>query len=89
MGVTVAELLSRIDSRELSEWMAFYKLEPWGDERADLRIAILASLYANANRKKGQAPFKPSDFIPRFEPPEEQPPEQMKAFLHQMGKKNK
>ncbi len=26
-GIPVRELLSRMDSRELSEWMAFYRLE--------------------------------------------------------------
>jgi len=32
----VRELLARIGSDELTEWMAFYQLEPFGDMRADL-----------------------------------------------------
>lgn len=66
--MTVNELLIRISSQELSEWLAYYELEPFGEERADLRMGILASVFANANRdpKKGRA-FKPQDFIPSFE----------------------
>lgn len=64
----MAELLSRISSRELSEWMAYYDLEPFGEERADLRAGIIASVTANANRdaKKGKA-YRPQDFMPDFE----------------------
>mgnify|MGYP000046381597 CR=1 FL=1 len=66
--MSVAELLSRISSRELSEWMAFYELEPFGDERADLRAGIVASTVANANRDpKKSKPYAPQDFLPRFE----------------------
>lgn len=63
----VGELLQRTSSRELAEWMAYAGLEPWGESRADLRMGILASLTANINRGKDQEPFKPSDFIPRFD----------------------
>ena len=48
--MTVAELLSRTTSRELSEWMVYYELEPFGEERADLRAGIVASTVANVNR---------------------------------------
>lgn len=47
--------------------MAYYKLEPFGEERADLRMGILASVMANAWRGKGQKPFKPRDFMPTFD----------------------
>lgn len=67
--MTVRELLSRIDSQELSEWMAFYTLEPWGTEVEDLRAGIVASTIANANRdpKKQRKPFKPQDFMPKWD----------------------
>lgn len=67
--MTVAELLSRISSRELSEWMAYYELEPFGMERGDLQAGIVASTVANVNRdpKKQKRPFAPQDFMPKFE----------------------
>lgn len=60
------ELLARISSQELSEWMAFYSLEPWGTEVDDLRAGIIASTIANVNRdpKKRRKPYKAQDFMP-------------------------
>ena len=47
--------------------MAFYELEPFGEERADYRIAIMTATFANIHgRKKGRRAFKPSDFMPKF-----------------------
>ena len=67
--MTVAELLSRVSSRELSEWMVYYEQEPFGEERGDLRAGIVASTVANANRdpKKQKKPFTAQDFMPSFE----------------------
>ncbi len=66
MGKPVARLLSEISSRELTEWIEYAKLEPFGEERADLRSAIVAATVANVNRGKKQKPFKPSDFMVDF-----------------------
>jgi hypothetical protein len=57
-----------MSSREFSEWMAFHDLEPFGEERADLRAGIVASTVANANRdpKKKRKAYKPEDFMPKF-----------------------
>lgn len=74
--MTVRELLTRIDSRELSEWMAYYEVEPWGAEPADYRTGIVASTVANTARdpKQKKDPFLPKDFIPRYGlPPEAEP----------------
>jgi hypothetical protein len=38
----VRELLARVGSDELTEWMAFYQLEPFGEMRADLRSGVVA-----------------------------------------------
>lgn len=66
--MTVGELLRRISSRELSEWMAYYGQEPFGDVRADLQAGIIASTIANVNRdpKKQHKGFEPDDFMARF-----------------------
>ena len=44
--------------------MAYFTLEPFGDDW--LRTAVLASVIANANRdaKVRPEPFKPEDFMP-------------------------
>ena len=77
-------MLSEITSKQFAEWMAYSKLEPWGEERDDLRMGIMASTIANVNRGKNQKPFKPTDFMPQFEPEtEEQAAERLiaKAML--------
>lgn len=58
-----------MSSKEFAEWMAYAQIEPFGDERADMRMAILASLIANVNRdpKKKSTPYEVSDFMPKFE----------------------
>ena len=72
-----------MSSRELSEWMAFFSLEPWGADIEDWRFAMLASVIANVNRdpKKRKKPYKPSDFMPRREPAEEQSWEEQARIL--------
>lgn len=78
--MTVAELLDRTDSKEISEWIAFYSIEPFGEERADLRSAIIASTMANMWRGKGQRAFTVKDFMPQFDPKPKQSIETMKAI---------
>lgn len=65
-------MLSEISSEQYAEWMAYSTLEPWGQDRDDLRAGIVAATIANANRGKNQKPYKPSDFMPSFEPETEE-----------------
>lgn len=69
------ELLRSISSRELTEWMCYFALEPWGEERADLRMGILASLTAEIHRdkKQRQEPFRAVEFMPYHHPELEKP----------------
>lgn len=62
-------MLARMSSRELTEWMAYATLEPFGAERGDLRAGIVASTIANVNRdpKSRPEPFAPQDFMPLVE----------------------
>lgn len=71
--MTVAELLERISSRELSEWMAFETLEPFGYVRDNMHAGIVAAAVVNMARdpKKSRA-VGPGDFV--IEPPDEKPP---------------
>lgn len=63
--MTVEEMLERMSSRELTEWRAYWEIEPWGEERADLRVGTLSAIVANVARGKGQRPFSPADFFYR------------------------
>lgn len=65
-GRTVAEAKRRLTIREFRRWQAFAAVEPFGEERADLRMAIGACVNANIHRAKNQKAFKPGDFMPRF-----------------------
>lgn len=68
--MTVGDLLAKMSSREISEWMAFFSLEPWGTEVEDWRAGMVAATIANVNRdtKRQRKPFQPSDFMPQREP---------------------
>lgn len=63
--MTVGQLLASMSAREFTEWMAFDSLEPFGDQRADLRAGIVAATVVNSNpwRKKGSRAARPSDFM--------------------------
>lgn len=78
-------LLAEMSSSQLAEWIAFYQLEPWGEERADLRAGIVASTIANVNRsQKQKKPYKPDDFMPRFDVEPEEPAETAMRLMAQM-----
>lgn len=64
--MTVAELLERMSSREFSEWMAYAGIEPFGEERADLRQAMTTSAIHNSVQAQAKHPkwTKPGDFMP-------------------------
>lgn len=63
LHMTVSELLARISARELSEWIAYERIEgPLGGARGDYHAALVASTVANSNRGKGKA-HKLSDFL--------------------------
>lgn len=63
-----------MSSRELTEWMAFFSLEPWGTEVEDWRAGLIASTVANSYRdpKRRRKPYEPSDFMPRYGAPKAQ-----------------
>ena len=62
--MTVRQLLQSMDSKEISEWAAYYSLEPFGYFRsADLPAAMIASTLANCNRTQHSKVFTPRDFM--------------------------
>lgn len=76
LGMPRGEMLRRMDSAELTEWMAFAQVEPFGAETQYYGQAINSQLIANINRKQGSKAYKAEDFMPRFEQ-EPQSPAQM------------
>lgn len=66
--MTVARARREIDSHEFAEWIAYYGLEPLGDERADWHAALITSTLANIWRdpKKRRRPWPLEDFVLRF-----------------------
>jgi len=63
---TVAELQTSISSREFTEWIAFYNLDPFGAEREDLRAALVAATIANTTRGDAQDPYTTEQFMPKL-----------------------
>lgn len=51
-------------------WLAYSRLEPFGAEADDARMAQLMALIANVNRdpKKRRTPWTAEDFLPRRGP---------------------
>ncbi len=58
-----------ITSWQFSEWMAFYRLEPFGDERDDVRMARLATVICNtifSTWTGEEGPFTEKDMLYEF-----------------------
>jgi hypothetical protein len=80
-------MLAAVPSRLVAEWQAYFRLEPFGETRGDLRNAMLCALTVNMQRGKDQDPVTPEDFMPDFggerkkpRQPKEQTPEQMMSL---------
>jgi hypothetical protein len=50
--MTVAELSERLTAAEEAHWIALYRQDPWGQQRGDMRAALIAQLIHNSNSKK-------------------------------------
>lgn len=60
LGATVEELQHRMSSREFARWMAFYSINPFGEQRRDWRAGQICSVLATL---LGRRPTKPADFM--------------------------
>lgn len=63
--MTVGDLLDRISSEELTEWAAYYPLDPFDSFRDDYRTGMVCSTLANIHAAKGKK-YIPQDFMPKF-----------------------
>lgn len=65
LKMTVRTLLNTIDSAELTEWMAFERLEPFGALADDFRFGTVAAAVYNSQRTSKKDPFfKPDELMP-------------------------
>jgi hypothetical protein len=77
LGYTVGELEEVLPAPEFAEWKAHYALDPWTEDRADLRMGVIAATIKNASGRYAETAH-PSDFIPDYEgATEQQTDEQM------------
>jgi hypothetical protein len=85
--MTVADLDSRLDSSELTEWMAFEKMSgPLGRRRGDIQAATIAATIANANRGKKGRKFKMTDFLIPYGESGRKSPQQMLAAIKSLNR---
>jgi len=61
--MTVPEMLDRMGSDEFAKWIAYSQICPFGEDRADVRCAIIAKTIADVNRAKEEAPYKLEPFM--------------------------
>ena len=66
----VEKRLAITDPRQIDWWMAYERLEPFGEERADLRSAMAATATCNL-LSSAETRFTLSDFMPFAEFSEE------------------
>lgn len=82
-----------LSARQLAGWISYSRLEPFGEERADLRSANICQILAETNRnpKKRTKPFTTKDFMPDFLSDEDEKPvqsaDEMKKILGSLVKK--
>jgi hypothetical protein len=62
--MTVRQMLASMSSGELTEWMAYDAIEPFGEPRADLRAGLVASAIVNHSMSPPKTPARPLDFMP-------------------------
>lgn len=87
MGMPVAELLARISARELTEWSAFFSIEPPPDRRLEVYMAQLTAVLAeiHRDRKARGSAFGIADFQLFQEPTEDDPDAKAATFAAMLG----
>lgn len=64
----MGQLLETISSAELTEWLAYDQIEPFGPQREDLRTGLICSTVANHSMSPPKKPVRASDFMLFAEP---------------------
>ena len=56
-------MLREMTSQQLDEWIAFYRIEPWGLMVWDSLFAHFKAIMVNMNLPKGKGKIKPEKFL--------------------------
>lgn len=59
-------MLESAPGSQLHEWQSYSRIEPFGEDRADLRAGIVAATTANCHRSSRTKAFTPEDFMPKW-----------------------
>ncbi len=93
LGWSVQDIRNHMSCAEVQEWRAYNEIEPFGEERADLRAAIIAQTVADYLSGKSH---KVEQFMPSFEEepsdpgdPRQQSVEEMQAIIKPVFKETK
>jgi len=78
-------MLGRMSSTELTYWKAWWRIEPWGEYRADLRAGSVAAPLLNIQLARNADKYKASDWLMEFEKPKPQTPDEMKSALRSLA----
>lgn len=74
-------MLAEIPWTVFQEWLEYMHLEPFGEYRNDVRVALPITQLANVlGRRKGRPAFKVKQFLPDWtprEPPKKRTPDQL------------
>lgn len=78
-----------MSAREFAEWIAYSRLDPFGNERGDFRNAMLCQLVDSKMPGKGKK-LNVDDFMPKFEKAlknqtQEEIGDTILAWAHQMN----
>lgn len=63
----VAELQERIDAAEFAEWLAYARVQPFGEAHNDRRFGTIAAAIVNLFRKRGSKPRQWFHYFPPYE----------------------
>lgn len=76
MGLPFSQVAA-MSAAEISLYQAYYRISPWGEERADLRNAMQMQQTAemHRDRRKHAEPYKLADFMPFWKKRELSPDE--------------
>ncbi|MGC5009745.1 phage tail assembly protein T [Streptosporangium sp. DT93] len=84
--MTVGRLLGGIDSRELTEWIAYEQMTgPLGPARGDHQAAQITATLLNVNRGKRRRPRTISDVLMRWDDQEPVTPQELYAKAQQLN----
>ncbi|WP_083390751.1 phage tail assembly protein T [Parafrankia soli] len=85
--MTVGELLARIDSAEISAWMAYEQVTgPLGPARGDYQAAVVSATVANAMAGKKSRRRKLADFLIDWDSRRPQSWEEQLAAVRQINR---